>query len=120
MVRSRTAPTLGPQVLGGRPAINPFLERVWPLGQARKFLPPMHKKRRPDISTIYRWSTKGLKGVVLETCQVGGTRCVSREAIARFFAQLSGLGTNTPIRSHTAQNRSQRRAENVLDRLGIG
>lgn len=41
------------------------------------------------VVTVYRWSTRGLRGAVLETLQVGGTRCTSREALQRFFAELS-------------------------------
>ena len=39
------------------------------------------------LSTVGQRS--GCRGVVLETIQVGGTRCTSREALQRFFENLS-------------------------------
>ncbi len=37
---------------------------------------------------LYRWATEGLRGVHLETIQVGGTLCTSIEALQRFFERL--------------------------------
>lgn len=45
--------------------------------------------RRITAATLHRWATIGLRGVVLEAVQVGGTRCTSKEAILRFFYRLS-------------------------------
>lgn len=41
------------------------------------------------VATVYRWSTTGVRGVVLETLQVGGTRCTTREALQRFCERLT-------------------------------
>jgi hypothetical protein len=52
-------------------------------------LPRRRRGKRINVSTLYRWATVGCKGIVLETIQVGGTRCTSREALQRFFERLS-------------------------------
>ncbi len=44
---------------------------------------------RPSISTLMRWASKGIRGVVLETVLIGGRRYTSVEAIGRFVRRLS-------------------------------
>jgi hypothetical protein len=41
--------------------------------------------RRPNISTLHRWATRGVRGVVLETVAVGHVRYTSVEAVQRFM-----------------------------------
>jgi hypothetical protein len=60
-------------------------ENLVSLTEATKLLPRRRKGKRPNVVTVYRWSTIGCRGVKLETIQVGGTRCTSREALQRFF-----------------------------------
>jgi hypothetical protein len=51
--------------------------------------------RRPNISTLHRWATRGVRGVRLETVAVGHVRYTSIEAVRRF---LSAKPTDpTPI-----------------------
>ncbi|MBX7165135.1 MAG: DUF1580 domain-containing protein [Pirellulales bacterium] len=45
---------------------------------------------RPDAATWFRWATKGLRGVRLETVKVGGKVLTSREAVHRFVAATNG------------------------------
>ncbi len=60
-------------------------------------------RRRADrpvrTSTLYRWSSEGLRGVKLETIQIGGTRCTSVEALQRFFDLLGQQKMETGKRS---------------------
>lgn len=60
-------------------------ESILTLTEAAKLLPRRRAGRKPHVSTLYRWASNGLKGVVLETVQVGGTTCTSQEALQRFF-----------------------------------
>jgi hypothetical protein len=72
--------------------IDPTIELPIPLGHVPKLkLIPSRagRTRRINISTVYRWSTRGLRRVVLETIQIGGTRCTSEAALVRFFHRLS-------------------------------
>src|SRR4051794_16096172 len=64
-------------------------ETVVSLAQAADDLPRRRRGRKTHVSTLYRWATVGCRGVVLETIQVGATRCTSREALQRFFERLS-------------------------------
>ena len=63
-------------------------EHVLSLREATQQLPRRRTGQRPHIATLYRWATDGLRGVQLETLQVGGTLCTSIEALQRFFERL--------------------------------
>lgn len=60
-------------------------ENLLTLAQAAASLPS-----QPHVSTCHRWRLRGIRGVKLETCLIGGRRYTSREAIARFVASVSG------------------------------
>jgi hypothetical protein len=64
-------------------------ETIIPPPEATKEVPRRRRGRKTHVSTIYRWMTSGCRGIVLESIQVGGTRCTSREALQRFFDRLS-------------------------------
>jgi hypothetical protein len=64
-------------------------EALISLPDAAKALPRRRRGRNAHVSTLFRWTTIGVRGVVLESIQIGGTRCTSREALQRFFEQLS-------------------------------
>ncbi len=61
-------------------------EQILSLTDAATMLPRRRGGRKPHVSTIYRWAKRGIHGVRLEIIQIGGTKCTSREALARFFA----------------------------------
>ena len=69
-------------------AIDVFQEHVLTLAETAKILPRRRAGRKVHISTIYRWATRGLRGIRLETVQIGGTACTTREALQRFFDDL--------------------------------
>ncbi len=69
--------------------IDTTIETVLSLAQAADNLPRRRRGRKTHISTLYRWATVGCRGVILETIQIGATRCTSREALQRFFERLS-------------------------------
>jgi Protein of unknown function (DUF1580) len=71
-------------------------ETLLPPAEAAKELPRRRRGRKTHVSTLYRWMTSGCRGVVLESIQVGGTRCTSREALQRFFERLSGPDPTRP------------------------
>ncbi len=54
------------------------------LSQAASRLPG-----RPHVSTLHRWTTKGVRGVKLETTRVGSRVFVTQEAIQRFLNELN-------------------------------
>lgn len=69
---------------------DPACETPIRLATATK-LPELQRDGRSlDVSTIFRWAQRGVRGVKLETVTIGGAKCTSREAVRRFIEQLSG------------------------------
>jgi hypothetical protein len=101
--------------------IDPNTETLVSLAEAARHLPRRRRGKRPHLSCLYRWSVTGCKGIALETIQVGGTRCTSREALQRFFERLTAQSAGAPILEPPPRARAAdvRRAEQVLDRAGI-
>lgn len=108
--RKRTQPSRVPDLLRTTPESGPRIslptesahyevsadmidsqtEQILTFAQAADGLPRRRQGRKTSIATLYRWSTPpGCRGVVLETIQIGGTRCTSREALSRFFEALT-------------------------------
>ena len=105
--------------------IDPSSETLISLTEATKGLPRRRRGKKPHISTLYRWSTAGCRGVVLETIQIGGTRCTSKEALGRFFRKLtqnSGLESGqpeTPLRKQRRRRLEIDAAMRQLEREGL-
>src|SRR3954447_13983605 len=97
-------------------------ESLLTLAQAADELPRRRRGRKTHVSTIYRWTVSGCRGVILESIQIGGTRCTSREALQRFFDRLTsagGTGDAPPVqRSVTQRQRQSEAAEKKLKELG--
>lgn len=91
--------------------VNTVSETLVSLAEAARFL-------GKHVATAYRWSTAGVRGVVLETIQVGGTRCTSREAVQRFCERLTAARTWEPRSSGRATIGAERAGEE-LERHGI-
>lgn len=68
---------------------TPEIEELRPLALAVDWLPTRRRGKPAHAATLFRWASKGLHGVKLEVVQVGGTKCTSREALARFFKKLT-------------------------------
>jgi len=102
-------------------AIDPNSETLVSFAEAAKNLPRRRGGKKPHVSTLYRWTTSGCKGVVLESLQCGGTRVTSKEALARFFQRLTfGDGSNPEApRSPARQQSAAERAERELEREGV-
>ena len=69
--------------------INIASETVVSFNEATQRLPKRRKGKRPHLATLYRWAQRGVRGICLETIQIGGTQCTSMEALQRFFDRLS-------------------------------
>ncbi len=96
-------------------------EHVVSPAEATSLCPRRRKGKKPNIATVYRWMTVGCKGVILESLQVGGTRCTSREALQRFFDALTAKAAGQPAPAPTPRvdRRAVAQAERVLDSAGI-
>ena len=100
-------------------AINPSTEVLLSLTEAARTLPRRRAGKRPHVSTLYRWSTVGCKGVILESIQIGCTRCTSREALSRFFEALTYAGSSTTHQTPRQRQRATAAAESELIREGV-
>lgn len=98
------------------------VESLMSLATAASLLPERRSGKRPHVSCIYRWTQTGCRGVVLESVQVGGTRCTSREALSRFFARLTdpskSVATGDHRRTPSKRQRDSEAAADELKRLG--
>src|SRR3954470_23880577 len=73
----------------GGAMINIPTETLLTLAEAAAELPRRRRGRKTHVSTLYRWSRSGCRGVRLETVSLGATRCTSREALRRVVEELS-------------------------------
>lgn len=100
--------------------IDAISETVISLVDATKLLPARRSGKRPHISCLYRWTSSGCRGVILESLQVGGTRCTSHEALARFFERLTHTeGEPVSVRSVAERRRASEQVAAELARYGI-
>jgi hypothetical protein len=103
-------------------AIDVSLEDLVSLNEAARSLPARRAGKRPHVSCIYRWTVAGCRGVVLESVQIGATRCTSREALTRFFAALTAKAQGelpAPPPPDKARRRDIETAERRLAQAGI-
>lgn len=96
--------------------IDPFQEDAISLHDAADLCPKRHGKT-PHISSLYRWTTTGCRGVVLESVQIGGSRFTSREALVRFFGKLTAA-SGVPALLPLPEEQELEAVENQLDGEG--
>ena len=92
--------------------IDTATEAVLTLAQAAAELPRRRRGRKTHVSTLYRWTVSGCRGVILESIQIGATRATSREALQRFFERLSDPDrTGDAPSTHRTAKQRQRQSE---------
>jgi len=101
--------------------IDPNTETLISLADAAKSLPRRRGGKKVHLSCAYRWTKAGCRGVILESIQIGGTRCTSKEALARFFQRLTFGNGSTPEspRSPARRRRAAETAQRQLEREGV-
>ena len=99
--------------------IDPNSEILISLADAARLLPHRRRGKRPHVSCLYRWTTSGCKNVILESIQIGGTRCTSHEALARFFELLTFADDHRADRTPNRRQRAAAAAERELQREGV-
>ena len=101
--------------------IDTATEAVLTLAQAAAELPRRRRGRKTHVSTLYRWTVSGCRGIILESIQIGATRATSREALQRFFERLSDPDRTWENPSTRTANQRQRQSEAAgrqLEELG--
>ncbi len=53
-------------------------------------VPPVLQKR-VNVSTVWRWANRGIKGVKLETIKLGGKTLTSQQALTRFIEKTTSI-----------------------------
>ncbi|MBI1374549.1 MAG: DUF1580 domain-containing protein [Phycisphaera sp.] len=97
-------------------------ESLVPVRSVPKLLPTRPNGRRVHISAVYRWIKRGVRGVRLESTQVGGTTYTSHEALQRFSEQLSKNdrpAVSKMSRTRARQRQIDRAARQVEAILGV-
>ena len=87
------------------------------LAQAAATLPG-----RPHLSTLHRWRLRGVRGVRLRTCLVGGRRFTTPRWLREFCAASTAAGDELiapPSAPSRDRERAIRAAEAELDAAGI-
>ncbi|HUE15799.1 MAG TPA: DUF1580 domain-containing protein [Planctomycetaceae bacterium] len=90
-------------------------ETLITFAEAAKHLPIRRGGKKVAVSTLYRWAKDGVRGVILESLQCGGTLCTSLPALQRFFARLSAQRSRVPLTTPSVQPD----VEVALDREGL-
>jgi hypothetical protein len=103
-------------------------ETLLTLSQAAAKLPCRRQGKRVSCVTLWRWTTHGCKGHILETLQTPGGRVTSKEALQRFFEALThsrqaGSVSTRPAplpggRSPSRRKRDNEKAEQYLIERG--
>jgi len=104
--------------------IDSTTEDLLPLSEVPHELPRRRRGHKLALSTVYRWTSSGCRGVVLESIQLGACRYTSREALQRFFEILTqksvgSMSGELSPRSTAARRRAIERADKDLDKLGV-
>ena len=95
------------------------IETVVTFAEASKNLPKRRAGKRPHVATLYRWAQQGVRGVKLETIQVGGTLCTSLEALQRFCERCTDPSSRPPSSASKSREREIKKAECELAEAGI-
>lgn len=90
-------------------------EQLVSFREVADLMPRNFNGKKISLSTIYRWSNRGINGVTLETIRVGGIRCTSMEALGKFIATLSASPRNPPMLSRKSRSAAVARTKKFLD-----
>jgi hypothetical protein len=108
-----------------KPEAFDMQENLITLTQAAKLLPSNNGKRIA-VSTLFRWATRGLRGVRLESRRFGRRIYTTPEALDAFGKALIDLPPLPRDGHHQHRNRSEQqadrdlaRAERELEKAGI-
>jgi hypothetical protein len=81
------------RVSGSESSIDPICDQLLPLAQAIKLYPLVNGKRA-SLQSIYRHSSRGCRGITLDTIAVGGKVYTTAKSINLFFSLLSDARRN--------------------------
>ncbi len=88
------------------PAVDPFAEDLEPLSDLIKALPA----KRISPCTVWRWKTKGKRGIRLPFINIAGVDYSQRSLFAEWLRLTSAPSPRVGRSAHTAR---------ILDELGL-
>jgi hypothetical protein len=80
------------------------------LDEQRLSLAALARREGVAVSTIWRWTLRGCRGVKLESFSIGAKRFTTAEAFGRFVAATTAIAQGDPAPSPTARTDRQREA----------
>lgn len=94
-------------------------EQLIPLRDVPRRLPVRPNGKKLHISAVYRWASRGVRGVKLETTRIGGGTYTSIEALQRFTDALNGRAPHPQSVMPTTRTRQKQiqAAERRLNEL---
>ncbi len=91
------------------------------LAESRLSLAELARREGMAVSTVWRWTLRGVRGVKLETFSVGAKRCTTGEAFGRFVdaTTAAAQGVTAPARTNRRRDAAIRAAEAELAQAGV-
>jgi hypothetical protein len=89
------------------------------LGKSRYRLGELAQAMDKHISTIVRWTQRGVKGRVLRSYLLGGQRYIDREDVLAFIQAINGDEVGNEHVPSTRRKAEMQRVDEDLNRAGI-
>ncbi len=99
--------------------IDMMTEQLIPLRDVTKLLPASPRGKRIHISSVYRWTLRGLGGHRLEVIKIGGTTYTTREALQRWAELLTSPMRQILSRPLPERIANQETMDRVARKLGL-
>ncbi len=99
-------------------SIDPLTDELLTLPQAAALFPRRRAGSKVSTTTLWRWYSRGSRGVRLEVARVGGQVYTTRDAICDFIQARSVAGGAAVPQAPAASTRSKR-AMKKLERMGM-
>ena len=89
------------------------------LSESRLRMPEAAKRIGVNVSTIWRWVLRGVRGHKLESALIGGQRFTSIEALERFIGRINTpTGISSSVRTPKQREKAIAAAEQALINAG--
>ena len=99
-------------------SIDPLSDELLTLPQAAALFPRRRAGSKVSTSTLWRWYSRGSRGVRLEVVRIGGQVLTTRDAIRDFIVARS-LAGGAPVPQAPAPSTRSKRAMRELEQMGM-
>jgi len=80
---------------------------IIPLCEVPNHLPTRPNGKKIHISAVYRWISRGVRGICLEVIRIGGRTYTSTEALQQFADRQTKSGQQTSENQNTTKSRQK-------------